>query len=599
MERRASGDLSSLTAAKKARGDHGGDYDAAKTMAVVTIHPRLADLASTRTILDGIISPDLCRELLLVYRCASCVGYRPHVFSATIHDVVVTAPWLLPPMLRARAAVLAAIEEAFGLTLELSVEFSALIGWEQGASLGWHHDANREYLSRRHVSAVLYLNDQGQDFGEGDFRFQDGPEPLRVAPRAGRLVAYTADARNVHCVDRVAWGERVTLTMWLSLDPAAAEDTKVLEQLCRVVPGWARPPAPHGAAEVEQGGGGGSDANQPFAAGAGQQDAGACGAPPGPDVAGSAASVPAATLQAGWGWLRLGPGLPEPMFMLPAEPPRAEAAPAAAEPGPAPMEAAGPGHRSNAAAAAAGAGPGAGQAGSAGEHRDVRVEAYATARRGRPGEDLRCVRLRRLGLAVIRAAGEQGRNGGGGSGGSGGDGAGSSVDRGDVGGSGHRAGAPAMAGSAQTTGAAGEAGHTEAAVGAAEAGEAEAVWLRPAAASRSPSEASQRSGLGADCASAASPSRSAELAFPSLQAALVCAQYASYIDSTTAVRTLDRSTAPTESTASPDRVLPYAGDLQRVAAALRPLREYVARGVAVVEGTLPRWLELGSLLSDG
>lgn len=30
----------------------------------------------------------------------------------------------------------------------------------------------RAYLSRRHVSAVLYLNDQGLDFGEGDFRFQ-------------------------------------------------------------------------------------------------------------------------------------------------------------------------------------------------------------------------------------------------------------------------------------------------------------------------------------------------------------------------------------------------------------------------------------------
>ncbi|KXZ49933.1 hypothetical protein GPECTOR_19g384 [Gonium pectorale] len=128
---------------------------------------------------------------------------------------------------RARSAVLAAVEAAFGLSLELCVEFSGLIGWAAGAALGWHHDANRYYLSQRHMSAVLYLNDQGVEFGAGNFCFQDGPGPLRVPPKAGRMVAYTADARNVHCVEEVAWGERVTLTMWLSLEPSAAEDGRV------------------------------------------------------------------------------------------------------------------------------------------------------------------------------------------------------------------------------------------------------------------------------------------------------------------------------------------------------------------------------------
>ncbi len=45
--------------------------------------------------------------------------------------------------LRARALVLCALEEQFGLQMELCVEFSGLIGWRQGADLGWHHDANR------------------------------------------------------------------------------------------------------------------------------------------------------------------------------------------------------------------------------------------------------------------------------------------------------------------------------------------------------------------------------------------------------------------------------------------------------------------------
>lgn len=33
----------------------------------------------------------------------------------------------------------------------------------------------------------------------------------------------------MHCVERVAWGERVALTLWFSLEPAAAEDGKVGE----------------------------------------------------------------------------------------------------------------------------------------------------------------------------------------------------------------------------------------------------------------------------------------------------------------------------------------------------------------------------------
>lgn len=35
------------------------------------------------------------------------------------------------------------MEEALGCQGELLVEFTALISWHQGASIGWHHDSNR------------------------------------------------------------------------------------------------------------------------------------------------------------------------------------------------------------------------------------------------------------------------------------------------------------------------------------------------------------------------------------------------------------------------------------------------------------------------
>ena len=76
-------------------------------------------------------------------------------------------------------------------------------------------DPPREYLGQRHFSSVLYLNgpDGPSGFTGGDLCFREdaggdemgqlppGEGPVsRVTPRAGRLVAYEADERNVHMV---------------------------------------------------------------------------------------------------------------------------------------------------------------------------------------------------------------------------------------------------------------------------------------------------------------------------------------------------------------------------------------------------------------
>ncbi|XP_020104823.1 uncharacterized protein LOC109721542 isoform X4 [Ananas comosus] len=79
-------------------------------------------------------------------------------------------------------------------------------------------------------SSVCYLNNHGKDFKGGIFHFQDG-EPSAVVPFAGDVVIYTADRRNVHCVDEVIEGERLTLTLWFTRDSAHDEDAKLLSLL--------------------------------------------------------------------------------------------------------------------------------------------------------------------------------------------------------------------------------------------------------------------------------------------------------------------------------------------------------------------------------
>ena len=68
-------------------------------------------------------------------------------------------------------------ETAFAAELggfPLFVEFTGLHTWAAGGGIGWHSDSDRPYLTQRHFSAVLYLNDHGTAFG--------ARRPRRAAP---------------------------------------------------------------------------------------------------------------------------------------------------------------------------------------------------------------------------------------------------------------------------------------------------------------------------------------------------------------------------------------------------------------------------------
>nr|CAD1832923.1 unnamed protein product [Ananas comosus var. bracteatus] len=135
-----------------------------------------------------------------------------------------------PPLPPVRDRLRDTVESLFACDFALFVEFTALISWCKGASIGWHSDDNKPYLKQRDFAAVCYLNNHGKDFKGGIFHFQDG-EPSAVVPFAGDVVIYTADRRNVHCVDEVIEGERLTLTLWFTRDSAHDEDAKLLSLL--------------------------------------------------------------------------------------------------------------------------------------------------------------------------------------------------------------------------------------------------------------------------------------------------------------------------------------------------------------------------------
>ncbi|WOH13258.1 hypothetical protein DCAR_0832767 [Daucus carota subsp. sativus] len=190
---------------------------------VETEHPRL--------LLHQFISPDLCKELEFIHKSCSTTGYRSNVFSTTLSHLIATnSSQLIIPFVSIRERLKEKVEEFFGCEFELFIEFTGLISWTRGASIGWHSDDNRPYLKQRHFAAVCYLNSYGIDFEGGVFHFQHG-KPASVAPMTGDVLIYTADSRNIHSVDEIIDGERLTLTLWFTRDASHDEDAKLISFL--------------------------------------------------------------------------------------------------------------------------------------------------------------------------------------------------------------------------------------------------------------------------------------------------------------------------------------------------------------------------------
>ncbi|CAH1416751.1 unnamed protein product [Lactuca virosa] len=116
----------------------------------------MADSEHPRLILHDFLSLDLCKELEFIHKSCSTIGYRENVFSTTLSHLIATnSPHLILPFLPIREKLKEKVEEFFGCEYELFIEFTGLISWCKGASIGWHSDDNRPYLKQRDYAYVI------------------------------------------------------------------------------------------------------------------------------------------------------------------------------------------------------------------------------------------------------------------------------------------------------------------------------------------------------------------------------------------------------------------------------------------------------------
>lgn len=121
------------------------------------------------------------------------------------------------------------IKERFQTPAELP-EFSLVTEMRGGDSHALHADAEMptpdgwrpNHTGWRTRVGLIYLDTSGIDYQGGLLRL---PELGRtISPRAGMLVAFPADRRYLHEVTTIESGVRRSLAIWLSADPARAEE---------------------------------------------------------------------------------------------------------------------------------------------------------------------------------------------------------------------------------------------------------------------------------------------------------------------------------------------------------------------------------------
>lgn len=113
------------------------------------------------------------------------------------------------------------LKDFYGIKEDLYADYVALTASEIGMSHVLHSDAETldgepNHTSWRWVTAMLYLNTQGEDFNGGSIVF---PRiGIEIPPKAGRLVGFRCDGIHAHEVPPVASGIRRAVAIWFTPD---------------------------------------------------------------------------------------------------------------------------------------------------------------------------------------------------------------------------------------------------------------------------------------------------------------------------------------------------------------------------------------------
>lgn len=121
---------------------------------------------------------------------------------------------------KCRTIITNLVRESYGVDVFLNT--TTLVMWKEGKSMqihkdnGYEHDKNS--LDMRIYTSVMYINDDF-DGGETIIQKENSNEiEYECKPQKGSVLIFKSDESCLHGVKVIDKGERLTLSMWFSID---------------------------------------------------------------------------------------------------------------------------------------------------------------------------------------------------------------------------------------------------------------------------------------------------------------------------------------------------------------------------------------------
>lgn len=113
--------------------------------------------------------------------------------------------------------------------LDLYPEYTDIVYWSNGKSMQRHRDDGYSSIPNlsgvRIISSVTYINDNYLG-GETYIKTEHGYDYVSK-PKKGTVVIFKSDDTNVHGVNTITHGDRVTLPIWFCTNKKLSEDLKL------------------------------------------------------------------------------------------------------------------------------------------------------------------------------------------------------------------------------------------------------------------------------------------------------------------------------------------------------------------------------------
>lgn len=172
--------------------------------------------------------------------CDTIFNYYKNNHSNNINDIHIL-PWFEENTLywnllknteikneigKCRSIITNLVKKSYGVNVFPNV--TTLVMWKEGKSMAIHkdngYDNDKDILHMRTYTAVMYINDNFEGGGTIIMKENSNEIEYECTPQKASVLIFKSDESCLHGVKTIEKGERLTLSMWFTIDKQYLEN---------------------------------------------------------------------------------------------------------------------------------------------------------------------------------------------------------------------------------------------------------------------------------------------------------------------------------------------------------------------------------------